>query len=651
MRFHKLSSKLLVWFLPVTLLPLFIYSSFGYFYTVKRLKSEAIKRLTEISEHKLEKLENYFKSNEDMLELISYNPILISLMEQYNLDNNENRTELLKRKSLHEELKQYLDYYTYYRNLLYDVFLINRQGNIIFTVLEEDDYGENLFTGTLKDTQLAKTFKNALSLTEVGLSNFEHYAPSGEPAAFMGVPIYNRGNLLGVVCIQLSIHDIFDLARDYTGLGGTGETVLARQEGKQLKIVAPLRHELDAAFEKVINIGDKNAYPIQVVSQAMENIEQSVDYRGEKVFAISRYLFYTGWGIVVKMDSHEIFATAQKYKHWLIILGLITIIAVMLIAAFVSRSIGLPIRTLQEAILRLAKGDLSQKVDIKRRDEIGLLGQSFNSMAHDLERSHNELTKRTRSLENANKEIKTFAYIVSHDLRSPLVNLKGFSGELTLHLDTIRSFMPELLKNSDDALKQKIQISIDDKIPHALHFINTSVDKMDRLVKSILKLSRLGHKKLDLVEIDVNKLVQRIIDSYSFQIEEKKTEVVVNDLPVIEADLVGMEQIFSNIVSNAVNYFEPTRQGKIEISAKDAKNETVFYVKDNGRGIAEDEMHKVFEIFRRAGKQDVKGEGMGLAYVKTLLHLHRGVIRCVSTLGEGTTFIFTIPKNIRDETV
>jgi signal transduction histidine kinase len=103
-----------------------------------------------------------------------------------------------------------------------------------------------------------------------------------------------------------------------------------------------------------------------------------------------------------------------------------------------------------------------------------------------------------------------------------------------------------------------------------------------------------------------------------------------------------MEQIMGNILGNAVKYLDSSRPGQIEVTAKADNGETVFSIRDTGRGIAQEDMGKVFAPFRRAGKQDTPGEGMGLAYVQTLVRRHGGRIWCESELGKGTTFTFSI---------
>jgi signal transduction histidine kinase len=126
------------------------------------------------------------------------------------------------------------------------------------------------------------------------------------------------------------------------------------------------------------------------------------------------------------------------------------------------------------------------------------------------------------------------------------------------------------------------------------------------------------------------------------QIEQHQTILIVDSLPEVVADRMCMNQIIGNILANAVAYLDPERPGKIEISGQRDFQETLFKVRDNGRGIAAEDMPKVFEPFRRAGQQDVLGEGMGLAYVQTLVRRHGGQIWCESEKGVGTTFSFTI---------
>jgi signal transduction histidine kinase len=255
--------------------------------------------------------------------------------------------------------------------------------------------------------------------------------------------------------------------------------------------------------------------------------------------------------------------------------------------------------------------------------------------------------ERTAELQTANEELKIFAYTISHDLRAPLVNIKGFAGELNFALDSVQTVLEAIWPDLNEEQQLTITRALKEDIPEALGFIDTSVTRMNRLVSAILKLSRLGRRELNFEPIDMNALVQTILESLAHQIEQGQVKVAVGSLPNIVADRTSMEQIIGNLLTNAVTYLDPDRPGEIEIAGERNQNETIFHVQDNGHGIAESDMNKVFELFRRAGNHDAVGEGMGLAYVRTLVRRHGGQIWCQSKLGMGTTFTFTVSDHLK----
>ena len=165
---------------------------------------------------------------------------------------------------------------------------------------------------------------------------------------------------------------------------------------------------------------------------------------------------------------------------------------------------------------------------------------------------------------------------------------------------------------------------------------------MDGLINSILTLSRVGRRELNPEPVDMDGLTRGIVDSLAHQIGEKNIRVTFGELPIITADRLAMEQVMGNLLDNAVKYFDANRPGELTITAEQTPEETVFHVRDNGRGIAAGDIPKVFEIFKRVGRHNVPGEGMGLAYVKALVKRHGGRIWCESEPGKGSVFSFTI---------
>lgn len=294
-----------------------------------------------------------------------------------------------------------------------------------------------------------------------------------------------------------------------------------------------------------------------------------------------------------------------------------------------------------ECQLRDAHDQLEKRV-VERTVQLADANRELELEIEQRKRTEERLELSAGRLKQSNEETKNFAYIVSHDLRAPLVNLKGFSAELKSALDVIRPVLETHIARMDDRSQAAVSDALLD-ISEALDFINSSVNRMDSLINALLHLSRLGRSELKPERIDMEKMVQETLNTLAHQIAEKQIEVKIGPLPVIEADKLAMQQILGNLLNNAILYSVHGREGKIEITSETGLNQVTFHVKDNGPGIAPEDIDKIFMPFRRAGKADVPGEGMGLPYTQALVNRHSGHIRCRSKVGEGSTFTFTIP--------
>ena len=255
-----------------------------------------------------------------------------------------------------------------------------------------------------------------------------------------------------------------------------------------------------------------------------------------------------------------------------------------------------------------------------------------------------KLERYSAQLAATNEDLKRFTQIVSHDLRAPLVNLQGFSAELRHSIDTLRKPGEALLANLPEPERSAVAEALQERIPEALGFIESSVTRIDRLTAALLELSRAGRRELHMEELDAREVVEEAVGSLADQIQSRDIVLEIGPLPRITSDRTAIEQIFGNLLDNAVKYVDPQRPAHIEVSAVETDGAAVFRVRDNGRGIAEEDMDKVFQPFRRAGVQDVPGEGMGLAFVQMLLHRLGGRIECHSQPGVGTTFSFVLPR-------
>lgn len=259
-----------------------------------------------------------------------------------------------------------------------------------------------------------------------------------------------------------------------------------------------------------------------------------------------------------------------------------------------------------------------------------------------------EVRLRTADLTRANEEIQRFAYIVSHDLRSPLVNVLGFTAELESANKAIGGLVERAEVEAPQLITDEVRYARDD-LPEAIGFIRTSTQKMDRLINAILKLSRQGRRTLSPEPLAMKPLLEDIASSLEKRLKDGDSSLVVDaDVPDLHSDRLAIEQIFSNIMENAVKYLQPGRPGLIQVRGKADGERVIYEVEDNGRGIDPADHARVFDLFRRAGKQDQPGEGIGLAHVRALIYRLGGTIDLQSALGEGTTFRLNLPRRFSD---
>jgi signal transduction histidine kinase len=269
------------------------------------------------------------------------------------------------------------------------------------------------------------------------------------------------------------------------------------------------------------------------------------------------------------------------------------------------------------------------------REEVAAINAGLEDMVRD----------RTAALTRANEEIQRFAYIVSHDLRAPLVNVMGYTSELEQAGKIIERGVAEA--EAEREVSADIVTAVREDMPEALGFIRASTEKMDRLINAILRLSREGRRNLLPETLDMTAMARNIADSVHHQTEAAGAQILVEALPSIESDRLSMEQILGNLIDNAVKYLDAGRPGEIVISGEDLPGGWVVYrVADNGRGIAARDHERIFELFRRSGKQDRRGEGLGLAFVRNSVRRIGGTIDIESELGKGSTFLLKFPKRL-----
>lgn len=288
---------------------------------------------------------------------------------------------------------------------------------------------------------------------------------------------------------------------------------------------------------------------------------------------------------------------------------------------------------------------LSERPEALRQKIIGLGEKSIRKSYYpELQRRIRELEEAKDLVERKNAELESYLYVASHDLRSPLVNIQGFSARFDKQAGEIRTLLSgmalegENLRRRDEAL-----VILSEKVPRSLEFIRTNSEKMDRLLNGLLRVSRTGRMVMTVRPLDMEALVGSVLRGLSYEIEESGAKVTVGPLPPCAGDEELLSQAFANLIGNALKYRSPDRVPEIVLSGRRAGNRCSYTVRDNGIGIAERHLERVWDVFYRvSGDTGPAGEGLGLSIVKRIADKHRGTVSLESREGEGSAFTLTL---------
>ena len=357
--------------------------------------------------------------------------------------------------------------------------------------------------------------------------------------------------------------------------------------------------------------------------------------------------------------STEAEATRERQQMLVLAAVLGSLLFVALAVWLFTRGVRGRLALLSDNAGRLASNEPLAPVD-SGSDEIARLDQTLHETSRrlleaeriqarfqsDLARRANELVAINETLRQQTQENEMFIYSVSHDLRAPLVNLQGFSRELIHACDDLRAAVRQSSLTS--ARRQHIERLVDEDIGEALHYLQTAVLRASHIIDALLRLSRVGRVEYRRQQVRVRDIVQRVIDAMQVSIRSGRARVVVHDLPSVWGDPTALEQVFANLVGNAINYLDPAREGRVEIgttpSPPGVHSLRIFYVRDNGLGIPAVAIPRLFNAFQRLHGNVATGEGIGLALVRRVVERHGGRVWAESTEGVGTTFYLSLPE-------
>jgi PAS domain S-box-containing protein len=269
-------------------------------------------------------------------------------------------------------------------------------------------------------------------------------------------------------------------------------------------------------------------------------------------------------------------------------------------------------------------------------------GRMFTGILRDItarKEGEGRLAAMARSLAEKNKELETIVYVASHDLRSPLVNIQGFSQELARACETLRAALGDAAAEGTAPAR-----AISEEIPEAVHYILSGAAKIDALLSGLLRFSRLGRAALKPERLDMGALLRSVLHAMEFQLQQLGARVELEPLPDAFGDSTQINQVFSNLVDNALKYRHPDRAPVIRVSGRTEAGQVVFAVEDNGLGIPKEHQPRVFEIFHRLDPTATEGEGLGLTIAQRSLERQGGRIWLESAPGRGSTFFVSLPS-------
>lgn len=245
-------------------------------------------------------------------------------------------------------------------------------------------------------------------------------------------------------------------------------------------------------------------------------------------------------------------------------------------------------------------------------------------------------------LQQKNKELEGIVYVASHDLRSPLVNIQGFSRKLAKTCAELEILVAACAPEEEQ--RQVLERILRESIPKSLGFITGSVEKMDAILKGLLRLSRLGRAALCFDTLDMKVMMEKIVSAMAFQIDAAGARIEIGELGTCLADAGQLNQVFSNLLDNAVKYRSPHRPLVVRIYSEEFEEGIRYCVEDNGIGIPRQQQDAIWEIFQRLNPDDSQGEGLGLTMARRIMSRLGGSIWVESEETVGSRFYVVVPK-------
>ncbi len=459
-----------------------------------------------------------------------------------------------------------------------------------------------------------------------------------EQPAIVTAPVKDGKRTVAYAVIEAHTIPLFETLSPDAGLGRNGKIYLVNDSGE---LLTPFPTYPDQST--VMNL--EGAIP--------ESPERSgggliyTDVTGEEVVGAYTTIEPMGWRVVAEVPVSEAYGDIRQMRWAIVGASGAFLVLALVVAYLLTRKVTRPLRTLMEGAEIIGRGRLDHRIRVNSKDEIGMLAQSFNTMAKDLKanidgrleerrKAEAELEKQNRELEKASQAKSQVLATVSHELKTPLTGIIGY-----VHVMLGKQDMVGHLNETQERY---------------LDIVRQCSNRLNDLIADLLDVSSIESDGLvlALTDLDIEREVRDAVVSVQEQFHEKNLQVVLDlspELPVVSGDRLRVSQILGNLVSNAYKY---SPEGtSVTVRVVEEGEYVHIDVADQGMGIPQEEQAQLFEKFFRSKEvinRGINGTGLGLFVVKHLVTAHGGRIWLTSEVGKGTTVSFTLPKAVETAT-
>jgi signal transduction histidine kinase len=596
----QLIQKMILTLLSIALIPVFLVSLLFYLHTSSSLRERELSRLEAIASIQQSRIEHLTAQNQALMTNYTARTALRANLDRYNQFGRAADRDLLQQSVTTLQVGD---------ATMRTVSILNASGKVVASTdaasVGRDEAGADYFARGREGVDVTSTISRNRD---------------GSMSLYLTGPFILGNRLIGVAVIESDMSEFLDLARSYTGLGATGETLVVRREANGSGIyVLPLRFDKTAAMRRnVAGMSDQDPV-MRVLAKEAGTFTDGTDYRGQRVLAASRYIAAADWGLVVKVDEAEAYTPLSQLTDLLLVVIFILSVLIIFVAFYLARRLNEPILNLVMTADRVRGGDLTARATVSTRDETGQLAETFNAMADNIEK--------------VDQMKSEFVLLTSHQLRTPATAVKGFMSMLL------------------DGYAGKMQ-------PKQRKLVETAYTENERqisVINSILDVARLeaGEMVLERRTQNVGEILEASAKGQASLLEGHKQSIAVL-LPKrpVELWIDGdkLQLVIDNLIHNAIKY-SPAGT-KITVELKKHRDHVLIEVSDHGIGIGRQDQHRLFKRFSRiAGPHtaNIQGAGLGLYLAEKLIAMHGGQIDVHSREGVGTRFSITLP-NITKET-